>query len=158
MWFRLHTLVTFYEANLNLKVSGRMYKDYDDMTPEERADFDIWEKAFLDHVRDLIAQDEASDKIRMVDPARMHDITSAYHKLQDVLAEMGSDAQIEYGIEDFSRAGYIRVRFAAPFETVDVRKFTEALADVNNVEFGISFNQVYADLTFYGVVKTQYLD
>ena len=133
-------------------------KDWENLSPEEEAQLDAWEEVFLDQIRQLQAEDAAHDKIRMLNPARMKDITAALQKFKVVLKTYLPEASVSVGVQQLSKAGYISITLPDNFETANVAAFCDALRAADTAEIGIAHGRIYLDASFFGLIKTEYLN
>lgn len=94
-----------------------IYKDWDKMTPEEREEFDAWENALLDRIRQLQEDAAAHDKAEIIDPKRLKAIKDALNDLQPILKPYKNDIKVSVDRTALDNAGAIRITFPDFFET-----------------------------------------
>lgn len=135
-----------------------IYKDWDKMTPEEREEFDAWENALLDRIRQL--QDEATthDQVKITDPNRVKAIRNALQDLKPILKPYMNDVKVSVNQTVLGNAGAIRITFPDFFETSNLPALCSAFEKSDNIEIGIAFNKIYIDLCFPGLMQTAYLN
>lgn len=143
----------------NMQRGGNVvYKNWDDMTPEEREEFDAWENAFLDHIRQLQEEAASRSKAQMLNPARLKEIENALKDLKPILKPYMNDVKISVEQTALGNAGAVRITFPDFFETTNLSALCDALGKSDNIEIGIAFNKIYIDLCFSNLIQTTYLD
>lgn len=135
-----------------------VYKNWDDMTLEEREEFDAWENAFLNYIRKLQEEAATHDQAKIIDPNRLKVIGDVLEDLKPILKPYMNDIKISVAPTALGNAGAVRITFPDFFETSNLPALCSAFGESDNVEIGIAFNRIYIDLCFTGLMRTAYLN
>lgn len=116
------------------------------------------EEEFLEFLREIQRAQEEKGVIRILDKNRMREMNSSYRAVSKLLAEFQVDADVESGIDDLSKAGYISIHFKDSFQTTDLVRFAECLRPASNAEINVTFEKLNIDMMFYGVFQTELMN
>lgn len=134
------------------------YKNWDDMSIEDQADFDAWEEAFLAYLRQLQEESAAHDKMQILNPKRVKEFESAVKNLKQILKPYMRDSKLSIDATPLSQSGVVRVTLPDVFETSNLLALCNAAQDSDHIEIGVAFGKIYMDFCFRDLLHTEYMD